>query len=1212
MKCIYTEPTWRCLTSPVIPSDRRERGGSPTIEGDAHTAEAGLGMTELDISKLARYRYKNFFFSGFSLFFLCYCSPNSAPSTQIKGQAQKVTMAPEEVSMSTVAALDIGIITNTSVPTISSPHVPPTEEAVKEEILPPLPLIISGVVVHPVAPVDTTPPPILQSLVPETGLANPMPTQISVVFSKAIRKPGVDSISITGTCVSLPLVTSINPLGDATAWSVFLSSGDCQEGQSFTVSMDPTHSTDVSGTQAGTGPSTSRTYTLQTKGPTVVWGALPDSTYLSATRTLLIPFTYAKATRLAEGISVAGENVQVTGTPVCKVSMQALSVTGGTLSLSGCTGDGPLSVQVKAGVTQDELGNLSSPSSLLNFTVDNTAPTVLTYIPESISRSNPLPTTVTAVFSESIQNSLSPTLFSVSGCGSAKAGAALSEKDTIATVQLATENCGDGDTVTVTVDPTQLIDLAGNPGTDPKSKRSYTLHTQGPSVILSMPTTLLVDATSTPLLNATSTIAIPVTYTSSGTISAGPNTAAPYLLSQADGVSCTLSLDALTSTGTTATSTLSISSCIGNGFFSVALVGGMVKDELGNLSTQSATLNFHVDNTSPTVDSFTPATSRSNSLPRTLTAVFSKPVRSPLSGKLFSVSGCNAAATNVTLTGGTIATAQLLSTSCTDGNIVTVQIDPTQLTDLAGNSGSGPTLTRAYTLLTKGPQVTLSPTPTAPLNAASSIQIQVAYAGSGILSSAENPPNPTYTLTSTGTAGCTFSLSPIVLSGNTGSSSLSVSNCTGAGTISVAVNEGILQDDVGNLSTPSNPLLFTVDTVPPKITSSGISLPSSRSTPLTVSYTCSKAINPISSSAFTFSSTCVGTPTLTISMSSDAKTATASLSGADCSNGTTTTTLTLDSTKISDLAGNAGTSNPPTSYTVTLAPPTVGSGITIGSVPNLSGGFVYGWRLSWGIASDTTASAPSLQYQVVGYPSATLNAATNVSSATVVLPWISTSAAGSPLTVSGSTITYDATSLPPLISSAAPTTTIPYYFAVLVRNPATGLIGYYPTSTAAPLNKYLFFVPAVITLNYSGILGGWGADARCQSQKPSSVPTAATIKAFLVDGVNRTAAPTPKDWVLTSTTSYFYADTKLRLGITDGSALFQTPITPSTSAYTFATGLTPSWGSSLSNCNMWTTWSTGSATYGSSSSTTSVFFSSGGSLNSCNSTPFSSLLCVQQ
>lgn len=313
------------------------------------------------------------------------------------------------------------------------------------------------------------------------------------------------------------------------------------------------------------------------------------------------------------------------------------------------------------------------------------------------------------------------------------------------------------------------------------------------------------------------------------------------------------------------------------------------------------------------------------------------------------------------------------------------------------------------------------------------------------------------------------------------------------------------------------------------------------------------------------------------------------ISGGTCSPGNQVT-LSFNPTQLTDTVGNVSTSSTVTSigtYTIAILPPIPGTATIIQSKTSSPSS----WNLSWTAAtSQTSSTSQQLLYQVVAYTSAIPNNATNaaLSTTTVVLPWTSTSSQGSPLTPTGTSIGYATASLPTIPSSTG--SSAPYYFAVLVKDPfSSGLISYYPTSAATPVDKYVYFVDSNFTPAFGGVAG---ADTKCQGNRPTLFPTTIAIKALLVDGVKR-AAPyngvAGIDWVFTPSTTYYYSYAPNALmGTTDANGIFSTPPLPApainnTQKISFWTGLggglysdvvspytTSPWSTSPKNCRGWT------------------------------------------
>lgn len=840
----------------------------------------------------------------------------------------------------------------------------------------------------PLPPPPLPPASVVQSLAPQSSAVNPMPTQLVLGLSGGIQAPTVAAWSISGTCATLPTIGGIYPVTtDAASWAVSLEGSLCQEDQTLTVQVDPAQLMDKNGQQV-TGSLISTTYTFHAVGPTLIWSDPVPSVLLSTASTFVLPFTFN--TGATVNATAATNPLLFTGIPTCKVELQNLAPTGGTLAFSGCTGDGSWSVQVQSGLVQDEIGNLSAASSALSFTVDTTPPTALALLPSSAARLKAPPSTIQAILSEPVQTPISPKLLGVSGCQSTPQVKNLTYDARTPGVQfqLSGGNCIDGDTLTVTLDPTQLVDLAGNVGTYAAISRTYTIHTVGPSLVITPP--------EKPVVNIDVTTTMQATWASSGTISASstmPNplffvTAVPAS-SQELPPSCTFSLGQISSVGGSATATISLSQCTGSGTLSFSLTSGVVQDELGFPSSASSADTLLVDNTPPRLLSISPSTAtRLNPFPTQVQATTTKPVSTLLSSltSFFAISAaspCSATlSTPAVTTSGTtsIITASVSSSGCVDGNTMLISADPTKLVDTVGNRGQGSILQRSYTLQTKSPVATLTAPGNTSLSGSSTASIPVSWTSSGTISIVTSS---FYTLRPNGAGvSCTVAADPIQLNGNSASTILRVSNCTGPGPITnanstfvLSVNAGAVKDDLGNLSSASNGISFTVDSTPPTL----VSYPTpqtktSAAFTVPISLTMSEPITS-SGAAVTFQNCSGGT----VSSSG----ASGFLSGSTSSTGSitfnvsgcatnSTFTVTINPTLLQDSTGNVGVGSPLTlTYPIVLPPPLlVGSAPVsqpaIGSATNGDGNtitptIVYGWRLSWGGAS---GGQGSLQYRV--------------------------------------------------------------------------------------------------------------------------------------------------------------------------------------------------------------------------------------------------------
>ncbi len=664
---------------------------------------------------------------------------------------------------------------------------------------------------------------------------------------------------------------------------------------------------------------------LSTVAPSISLAA-PSSTLIHAASTSTLAFIYIESpsggTVFSGKLTEEGGGITVTtvsGNPACTVSVSNLTPAGGMISLSSCQGDGTFTVHIDAATAKDSLGNLSpvSAESPL-FTVDNTAPLVGFFSPGSLNVNNSvntIPTSIRVPFSEPV-SPLSIHSFSLGGtCTSPPIidNVSLSPDMAVATVALSGGTCTDGQILTVSCNPSLLTDSTGNAGTGAIVAYSYLVDTLGPSASLGAPSLTLVNADSTSTLALTYAYAgtAPGGISLNGTLTQGGGGVTVTPLS--GNPSCTVAVSDITAAG----ANIALSNCQGSGTLTVHVDAATAQDSLGNISTvspESAVIT--VDNTPPTLVSVSPSSSNVNPTPTSVIATFSKAI-TPFSAGQFILGGtCTLSPTVGTVTMSsdkTTATLSLSGGTCTDTQSLTVSIDPTKATDLAGNSGAGSIVVRTYTVSTIGPSASLGAPSSTFLNAARTSTLALTYRdslfGNSTLSRllTENGGGVTVT-TLSGNPSCIVSVSGITTAG----AIISLSACSGNGRLTVHVNAGTVIDGLGNssiLSPESAPI--TVDNTPPTFLVSPASS-SVDTMPGSIVVTFSKPMN-VAGIVFTVGGTCTTLPLkgrmFLMEGTGGNTVATLPLSGGGCTN-EQTLTVTVNPDKVSDLAGNKYTGQP--------------------------------------------------------------------------------------------------------------------------------------------------------------------------------------------------------------------------------------------------------------------------------------------------------------
>ncbi|MBX3020131.1 MAG: hypothetical protein KF799_00515 [Bdellovibrionales bacterium] len=580
----------------------------------------------------------------------------------------------------------------------------------------------------------------LINMTPVSQALTILPTTVVATFSEAVVDLAPEKFVISGTCANLPTVSSVAMNTEKTTASASLTGAVCLNNETFTVTVTPASITSLSG-NVGAGSALSRTYTMIALGP-VATLATPSLTRMKSSASSTIALTYTGATTTS--LTNAGVSKNETGVS-CTVNVTGASAAGATLTVSGCTGNGTITVSVNAGTAADASGNLSTASPVsAAITIDNTAPTLQTLTPAN-STMVAIPSEVVATFSEAV-NSLVPSNFTIGGTCSPRptvSGVTMSASDTVATAALTGGTCAESQTVTVTLNPADATDLAGNAGTGGSQTRTYTISTAGPTATLAAPSSTLINSSGTSTVDLTYNGAVATTLTNAG------------ITKTEVGVSCTVSVSGVSPAG----ATLTIASCTGSGTIRVRVNAGTATNSLGNASSASAdSAVITVDNTGPTLSSLTPNSANRVTMPASVIATFSEAMTTLATSK-FVVSGTCSTLPSVTgvnmSASDTVATAAISGAVCTLGQTLTVTVDPTTVTDAAGNVGTGSTTAVTYTKINGTGAITIS---------------GPHYVGDTSCTSQSK----TYTISSTGTADA--EVTDVSMSG--GLMSISADNCT--------------------------------------------------------------------------------------------------------------------------------------------------------------------------------------------------------------------------------------------------------------------------------------------------------------------------------------------------------------------------------------------------------------------------------------------------
>lgn len=646
--------------------------------------------------------------------------------------------------------------------------------------------------------------PAAEQTIPTLTIAAPSPGTLrsgqSAVF--ALTYSNANTVNLTTAKLSL------NTTGTAACSALAVSSGTTQT-PSVTVSGCTGNGTVrvlVAGGAAGgsqgaadLGAGPSAVLTVDNTGPTASIG-VPSATVVRSLQSVDFAVSYAGS--LAVNLLAGNVSVLTTGTASCA----GKTVTNGTtdhpmVTLSGCTGDGNVSIVIGAGAAQDEVGNPDSgagPSSTV--AVDNTGPEVSIGAPSSAAVRSAQSVTFPVAYTGAATVHLNAADVTLVTTGTAACGTKTVSNGTTASPTILVANCtGDGD-VALTIAAGTAADSLGNLAGAASQSQVAGVDNTGPGLAMGTPTPSAI--------NASQTATFPLTYSNAATVNL---TAGQVTLVTTGTVSCN---GKSVTNGTTATPSVSVSQCSGEGTVAVSIAAGAASDAVGNTDAGAGPgANVDVDNTGPTLVIGEPSAAgirSTGSVNFDLSYAGAASVNLTAPQITINTSG-TAACSGKSVSNGTTATPRVTLSGCTgDGSVaITVAGGAALDNESNGDIGAGPST--AVTVDNTGPAVAIGAPSVAALRTGQNVSFGVAYSGANSIALTEAG----VTVSHTGDASCS---GKTVSNGTTASPTVTISGCTGNGSVSIAIVAGAASDALGNLDPGAGPgTAVTVDNTAPTV-----------------------------------------------------------------------------------------------------------------------------------------------------------------------------------------------------------------------------------------------------------------------------------------------------------------------------------------------------------------------------------------------------------
>lgn len=197
---------------------------------------------------------------------------------------------------------------------------------------------------------------------------------ITYTMSEEIEATSLDTTDLTmtaGTCATPPTVTAAYLTGAVNNVINFdIDTTVCTNGQVYSMTFDPTDVMDLS-LNAGYGTSKVMSVTVTTTAPTISVSA-PNKLAANAAGTVLYTLTYSGAT----SVTLADGDVTLNGASTgCVGVVSGTGVTSRTITISGCSDNGAVQMEIATDTAINGFGNLAAAvpeTSITDFDADNT------------------------------------------------------------------------------------------------------------------------------------------------------------------------------------------------------------------------------------------------------------------------------------------------------------------------------------------------------------------------------------------------------------------------------------------------------------------------------------------------------------------------------------------------------------------------------------------------------------------------------------------------------------------------------------------------------------------------------------------------------------------------------------------------------------------------------------------------------------------------
>ena len=511
-------------------------------------------------------------------------------------------------------------------------------------------------------------------MVGDTALSIGETTTVTITFSEA-----VSGLTVSDFAVANGALSGLSSSDGGITWTATLTPDANIEDTSNLIALDNTGYTDAAG-NTGTGTTDSNNYAIDTLRPTA--SIVVNDTALAAGETTTVTITFSEA---VTGLTVSDFAVANGALSDLSSSDGGITWTATLMPDANIEDTSNLITLDNAGV-QDAAGNSGTGTTdSNNYAIDTQRPVASSIVVSDTQLVAGETTTVTITFSEAVTG-LTVSDFTV-------ANGTLSELASIDggvtwTATLTPDASIEDTSNLITLDGTQVTDLAGNAGSGTIDSNNYTIDTLRPTASIVVNDTALA-------VGETTTVTIIFSEAVTGLDLADFSVANGSLsdLSSSDG-------------GITWTATLTPGANVENAANLITLNNAGYTDAAGNTGSGTTdSNNYTVDTQRPTASIVVSDTELSAGETTTVTITFSEAVTgldladfSVANGSLSELSSSD---------GGITWTATLTPSANVENAANLITLNNAGYTDAAGNTGIGTTDSNNYTVDTQRPTATI-------------------------------------------------------------------------------------------------------------------------------------------------------------------------------------------------------------------------------------------------------------------------------------------------------------------------------------------------------------------------------------------------------------------------------------------------------------------------------------------------------------------------